>query len=136
MPADFIARMREDWICLRPAANIAAMSTNKSPSTLLPLESPADWPATHRAALQARRFHDIALAHTDRANPAALLAAQSELAQALAALMTGSCGDCLFWREVADEDGHALGGCRRYPPAYEGWPMTGAGEWCGEFRPR
>ena len=47
-----------------------------------------------------------------------------------------ACGDCRFWQPVRDEDGTRLGLCRRLPPAYEGWPMTGPEDWCGEFRPR
>lgn len=46
------------------------------------------------------------------------------------------CSSCRFWLEMADEDGHELGQCRRYPPTYDGWAMTSGGDWCGELRPR
>ena len=44
-----------------------------------------------------------------------------------------SCADYRFWNEVPDEEGHALGQCRRFPPSYEGWAMTHGHDWCGEF---
>lgn len=43
------------------------------------------------------------------------------------------CGQCVFWMVVPDQDGHALGMCRRFPPTYDGWSMTATGDWCGEF---
>ena len=45
------------------------------------------------------------------------------------------CDCCRFWKPMDDEDGSELGQCRRFPPAYEGWPMTTAGDWCGELVP-
>jgi hypothetical protein len=47
--------------------------------------------------------------------------------------MDETCANCRFWRPVKDQDGHKLGLCRRFPPAYEGWPMTNAEDWCGEW---
>lgn len=44
-----------------------------------------------------------------------------------------NCVYCRFWTRVPDEDGHALGQCRRFPPSYEGWAMTLGHDWCGEF---
>lgn len=47
---------------------------------------------------------------------------------------TNTCTVCLHWIPVTDEDGSELGQCRRFPPSYEGWSMTFAHDWCGEFR--
>lgn len=47
-----------------------------------------------------------------------------------------TCTNCHFWESVEDEDGHILGECRRFPPSYQGWPMTDARKWCGEFMPQ
>lgn len=44
-----------------------------------------------------------------------------------------TCTDCRFWHPVEDEDGNDLGQCHRYPPGYEGWPMTFGHDWCGEW---
>lgn len=49
-------------------------------------------------------------------------------------LSSGRCRSCRYWDAVRDEDGTLLGLCRRGPPAYEGWPMTGPADWCGEYR--
>jgi len=98
--------------------------------------SPADWPVVHRAAQVAWRFRDVAYAHVDRPNPAAVASARAELISALSATVPSPrCADCHFWETVPDEDGHVLGICRRYPPSYEGWAMTSGMDWCGEFRP-
>ena len=43
------------------------------------------------------------------------------------------CEACRWWVPIEDEDGHRLGQCRRFPPSYEGWPMTDAMDWCGEY---
>lgn len=57
--------------------------------------------------------------------------------------MTDSCETCWFWREPGCEEG--TGECHRYAPrpvheveitaneAYARFPMTYAGDWCGEF---
>lgn len=88
----------------------------------------------HRAAQAAWRYRDIAFAHVDRPNPQAVAAARAQLLRALAATAASPyCADCQFWEPTAVEDGHALGLCRRNPPAYEGWPMTGENDWCAEF---
>jgi hypothetical protein len=50
------------------------------------------------------------------------------------ALPRGQCRSCRFWDAVRDEDGTLLGLCRHGPPAYEGWPMTGPEDWCGEYQ--
>lgn len=40
-----------------------------------------------------------------------------------------------FWERADDPvDGTELGLCRRLPPTYGGWPMTGPDDWCGEWR--
>ena len=44
-----------------------------------------------------------------------------------------TCAACRYWEPVPDEDGQKLGTCRRFPPSYDGWAMTTAGDWCGEF---
>ena len=46
-----------------------------------------------------------------------------------------TCALCRYWRAVddADADGNALGQYRRFPPSYEGWPMTEGADWCGEW---
>lgn len=50
--------------------------------------------------------------------------------------MTPRCEECHFWQHEPDPvDGHELGICRRFPPSYDGWAMTGPTDWCGEFRP-
>jgi hypothetical protein len=99
--------------------------------------SPADWPAVHRAAQVAWRFRDIAYAHVDRPNPAAVASARADLLSALAATVPSpGCADCHFWEAVPDEGGHELGQCRRFPPAYEGCAITRGADWCGEFRQR
>ena len=41
------------------------------------------------------------------------------------------CDKCRFW-EVQPDD-QRVGICRRYPPSYDGWAMTDAHNWCGEF---
>ena len=47
-----------------------------------------------------------------------------------------ACLRCLWWRQINSVVGH----CKRMPPALidgesEGfWPMTGRGDWCGEYR--
>lgn len=47
-----------------------------------------------------------------------------------------ACMRCLWWRPTNS----VVGYCKRMPPArQEGgsegfWPMTGRGDWCGEFR--
>jgi hypothetical protein len=46
---------------------------------------------------------------------------------------TETCERCRHWRALTDEDGTRLGQCRRFPPAYEGWPMSMPDDWCGEF---
>lgn len=46
---------------------------------------------------------------------------------------TIACSRCRYWQQVGEEDGERLGVCRRLPPSYEGWPMTRAEDWCGEF---
>lgn len=45
------------------------------------------------------------------------------------------CKGCRFWKPAPDiVDGKDLGICRRFPPAYEGWPMTGPDDWCAEWK--
>lgn len=44
------------------------------------------------------------------------------------------CSACHYWDSEHDlVDGRLLGICRRFPPAYDGWAMTGPDDWCGEF---
>lgn len=45
-----------------------------------------------------------------------------------------TCAACCFWIFSEFITGQQLGICRRNPPAYEGWPMTEAQDWCGEFK--
>ncbi len=100
------------------------------------VEAPSDWPVVHRAAQVAWSYRDIAYAHVDRPNPAALASARAELLSALVATVPSPrCSDCHFWEAVPDEDGKELGQCRRYPPSYEGWSITRGEDWCGEFLP-
>lgn len=42
-----------------------------------------------------------------------------------------NCRECRFWE--AQPDDKRVGICRRYPPSYDGWAMTDAHNWCGEF---
>jgi hypothetical protein len=45
-----------------------------------------------------------------------------------------ACQTCRFWERAPDPvDGTELGMCRRFPPTYDGWPMTGPDDWCGEY---
>lgn len=51
--------------------------------------------------------------------------------------MTRSCETCAWWLRVDHPD--RLGECRGAPPTASGariiWPITGAADWCGAFRP-
>ena len=47
-----------------------------------------------------------------------------------------ACGKCHWWCFINSVTGH----CKRMPPAADFnsghfWPITGRGDWCGEFRP-
>lgn len=45
------------------------------------------------------------------------------------------CERCRFWERQDDlVDGTVLGLCRRFPPPYDGWPIAGPDDWCGEWR--
>lgn len=55
--------------------------------------------------------------------------------------MNGACLRCRFWTGFVTKENH--GHCRRYPPVIwrdqykEGdFPITKAGDWCGEFQER
>lgn len=48
-----------------------------------------------------------------------------------------ACLRCMWWQRTNSVVGH----CKRMPPARPdgesagAWPMTGRGDWCGEFKP-
>lgn len=44
------------------------------------------------------------------------------------------CDECRHWKPVDDGDGNDIGQCRRFPPTYDGWPMTTGEDWCGEWQ--
>lgn len=46
---------------------------------------------------------------------------------------TPSCMHCRYWKLAEDPDAEAIGVCRRFPPSYDGWPMSRADDWCGEY---
>lgn len=49
-------------------------------------------------------------------------------------LEKGNCSVCSYWQKQPDpEDGTEMGICRRFPPSYDGWPMTMPVDWCGEW---
>jgi len=44
------------------------------------------------------------------------------------------CDRCRHWKPVHDEEVYDMGQCRRFPPTYDGWPMTIGDDWCGEWQ--
>ena len=53
--------------------------------------------------------------------------------------MNGSCTDCVYWKELENNDGW----CRRYPKSQvvssenleSYFPIVNSTDWCGEYHP-
>lgn len=47
---------------------------------------------------------------------------------------TAACHKCRFWVISEASEAVEVGLCHRAAPQQSGWPVTGAIEWCGEFK--